>query len=142
MIVGKKVFLCGKNIFQNINGLIYFGLYLLFWHASWRVIVLFFHLPIKKSLIMGAYLELHLPYIIYYSLISLLFRIENKYEVYAWLPTFKIDFGGKILSLLFISLNLFMLYKIYSLRREKSKYLIYTAYIIFGVNVIYGIHGY
>ena len=28
MIVGKKVFLCGKNIFQNINGLIYFGYYL------------------------------------------------------------------------------------------------------------------
>ena len=25
MIVGKKVFLCGKNIFQNIDGLIYFG---------------------------------------------------------------------------------------------------------------------
>ena len=24
MIVGKKVFLCGKNIFQNINGRIYF----------------------------------------------------------------------------------------------------------------------
>ena len=72
-------------------------------------------------------------------MISFLFRIENKYEVYTWLPTFKIDFGGKILSLLFISLNLFMLYKIYSLRREKSKYLIYTAYIIFGANVIYGI---
>ena len=72
-------------------------------------------------------------------MISLLFRIENKYEVYAWLPTFKIDFGGKILSLLFIILNLFILYKIYSLRREKSKYLIYTAYIIFGVNVVYGI---
>lgn len=33
----------------------------------------------------------------------------------------------------------FILYKIYSLRREKSKYLIYTAYIIFGVNVVYGI---
>ena len=32
-----------------------------------------------------------------------------------------------------------MLYKIYSLRQEKSKYLIYTAYIIFGVNVLYGI---
>ena len=30
MIIGKKVFLCGKNIFQNINGLIYFGFYLLF----------------------------------------------------------------------------------------------------------------
>ena len=30
IIVGKKVFLCGKNIFQNINGLIYFGFYLLF----------------------------------------------------------------------------------------------------------------
>ena len=30
MIVGKKVFLCGKNIFQNINGLIYFGFYLSF----------------------------------------------------------------------------------------------------------------
>ena len=30
MIVGKKVFLCGKNIFQNTDGLIYFGLYLLF----------------------------------------------------------------------------------------------------------------
>ena len=29
-IIGKKVFLCGKNIFQNINGLIYFGFYLLF----------------------------------------------------------------------------------------------------------------
>ena len=72
-------------------------------------------------------------------MISLLSRIENKYEVYAWLPTFKIDFGGKILSLLFIALNLFMLYKIYSLRRKKSKYLIYTAYIIFGVNVLYGI---
>ena len=27
---------------------------------------------------MGAYWELHLPYIIYYSLINLLFRIENK----------------------------------------------------------------
>ena len=88
---------------------------------------------------MGAYWELHLPYIIYYSLISLLFRIENKYEVYAWLPTVRIDFGGKILYLLFIALNLFILYKIYSLRREKSKYLIYTAYIIFGVNVLYGI---
>ena len=50
-----------------------------------------------------------------------------------------IDFGGKILSLLFIILNLSILYKIYSLRREKSKYLIYTAYIIFGANVIYGI---
>ena len=50
-----------------------------------------------------------------------------------------IDFGGKILSLLFIILNLSILYKIYSLRREKSKYLIYMAYIIFGVNVIYGI---
>ena len=50
-----------------------------------------------------------------------------------------IDFGGKILSLLFIILNLSILYKIYSLRREKSKYLIYTAYIIFVVNVIYGI---
>ena len=72
-------------------------------------------------------------------MISLLFRIENKYEVYAWLPTFKIDFGGKILSLLFIIVNLFILYKIYYLRREKSKYLIYTAYIIFGVNVLYGI---
>lgn len=139
MIVGKKVFLCGKNIFQNINGRIYFGFYLLFWHASWWVMILFFRLLIKKSLIMGAYWELHLPYIIYYSLISLLYRIENKYEVYAWLPTFKIDFGGKILSLLFISLNLFILYKIYSLRQEKSKYLIYTAYIIFGVNVLYGI---
>ena len=139
MIVGKKVFLCGKNIFQNIDGLIYFGLYLLFWHVSWWVMILFFHLPIKKSLIMGAYLELHLPYIIYYSLISLLYRIENKYEVYAWLPTVRIDFGGKILSLLFIILNLSILYKIYSLRREKSKYLIYTAYIIFGINVLYGI---
>ncbi|VRK93797.1 Uncharacterised protein [Streptococcus pneumoniae] len=32
-----------------------------------------------------------------------------------------------------------ILYKIYSLRREKSKYLTYTAYIIFGVNVVYGI---
>lgn len=71
MIIGKKVFLCGKNIFQNING--------------------------------------------------------------------RIDFWRKILSLLFIILNLFILYKIYSLRREKSKYLIYTAYIIFGVNVLYGI---
>ena len=30
MIVGKKVFLCGKNIFQNIDGRIYFGFYLLF----------------------------------------------------------------------------------------------------------------
>ena len=30
IIVGKKVFLCGKNIFQNIDGLIYFGFYLLF----------------------------------------------------------------------------------------------------------------
>lgn len=72
-------------------------------------------------------------------MINLLFQIENKYEVYAWLPTFKIDFGGKILSLLFIILNLSILYKIYSLRREKSKYLIYTAYIIFGANVVYGI---
>lgn len=43
------------------------------------------------------------------------------------------------MSLLFIILNLFILYKIHSLRREKSKYLIYTAYIIFGVNVVYGI---
>ncbi|BDS59489.1 hypothetical protein PC0007_19520 [Streptococcus pneumoniae] len=43
------------------------------------------------------------------------------------------------MSLLFIILNLSILYKIYSLRREKSKYLIYTAYIIFGVNVVYGI---
>ncbi|EGP68142.1 hypothetical protein HMPREF9957_0572 [Streptococcus mitis SK1080] len=50
-----------------------------------------------------------------------------------------IDFWGKILSLLFIILNLSILYKIYSLRREKSKYLIYTAYIIFGANVLYGI---
>ena len=50
-----------------------------------------------------------------------------------------IDFGGKILSLLFIILNLSILYKIYSLRWEKSKYLIYTAYIIFGANVVYGI---
>ena len=50
-----------------------------------------------------------------------------------------IDFGGKILSLLFIILNLSILYNIYSLRQEKSKYLIYTAYIIFGINVIYGI---
>ena len=50
-----------------------------------------------------------------------------------------IDFGGKILSLLFIILNLSILYNIYSLRQEKSKYLIYTAYIIFGVNVLYGI---
>ena len=139
MIVGKKVFLCGKNIFQNINGLIYFGYYLWFWHVSWRVIVIFTPLPIKKSLIMGAYRELHLPYFTCYLLISLLSRIENKYEVYAWQPTVRIDFGGKILSLLFIALNLFILYKIYSLRREKSKYLIYTAYIIFGVNVIYGI---
>lgn len=30
MIVGKKVFLCGKNIFQNIDGLIYFEFYLSF----------------------------------------------------------------------------------------------------------------
>ncbi|EDT96510.1 putative membrane protein [Streptococcus pneumoniae GA44500] len=43
------------------------------------------------------------------------------------------------MSLLFIILNLSILYNIYSLRREKSKYLIYTAYIIFGVNVVYGI---
>ena len=50
-----------------------------------------------------------------------------------------IYFGGKILSLLFIILNLSILYNIYSLRQEKSKYLIYTAYIIFGVNVLYGI---
>ena len=50
-----------------------------------------------------------------------------------------IDFGGKILSLLFIILNLSILYKIYSLRQEKSKYLIYTAYIIFWVNVLYGV---
>ena len=50
-----------------------------------------------------------------------------------------IDFGGKILSLLFIILNLSILYNIYSLRQEKSKYLIYTAYIIFRINVIYGI---
>lgn len=133
------MFLCGKNIFQNINGRIYFGFYLLFWHASWWVMILFFRLLIKKSLIMGAYLELHLHYITYYLLISLLSRIENKYEVYAWLPTVRIYFGGKILSLLFIALNLFILYKIYSLRREKSKYLIYTAYIIFGINVLYGI---
>ena len=139
MIVGKKVFLCGKNIFQNINGRIYFGFYLSFWPASWWVMILFFRLLIKKYLIMGAYWELHLHYITYYLLISLLFRIENKYEVYAWLATFMIDFWGKILSLLFIILNLSILYKIYSLRREKSKYLIYTAYIIFGVNVIYGI---
>ena len=78
MIIGKKVFLCGKNIFQNINGLIYFGFYLLFWHAYWRVMILFSPLPIKKSLIMGAYLELHLPYFTCYLLISLLSRIENK----------------------------------------------------------------
>ena len=88
---------------------------------------------------MGAYRELHLPYFTCYLLISFLFRIENKVYGYAWLPTFMIDFGGKILSLLFIILNLSILYKIYSLRREKSKYLIYTAYTIFGVNVIYGI---
>ena len=50
-----------------------------------------------------------------------------------------IDFGGKILSLLFIILNLSILYNIYSLRQEKSKYLIYTAYIIFGINVLYGV---
>ena len=48
-------------------------------------------------------------------------------------------FWRKLLSLLFIALNLFILYKIYSLRQEKSKYLIYTTYIIFGVNVLYGI---
>ena len=78
MIIGKKVFLCGKNIFQNINGRIYFGFYLLFWHASWWVMILFFRLLIKKSLIMGAYLELHLHYITCYLLISLLSRIENK----------------------------------------------------------------
>ena len=128
-----------KNIFQNINGRIYFGFYLSFWPASWRVMILFSPLPIKKSLIMGAYLELHLHYITCCLLISLLSRIENKDWDYAWLPTFRIDFGGRILSLLFIILNLFILYKIYSLRREKSKYLIYTAYIIFGVNLIYGI---
>ena len=28
MIIGKKVFICGKNIFQNTNGLIYFGFFL------------------------------------------------------------------------------------------------------------------
>ena len=94
---------------------------------------------IKKSLFEVVSGDLYLPYFTCYLLINLLFQIENKYEVYAWLPTFKIDFGGKILSLLFIALNLFMLYKIYSLRREKSKYLIYTAYIIFGVNVLYGV---
>ena len=98
-----------------------------------------FLLIIKKSLFEVVSGGLYLLYINCYLLINLLFQIENKYEVYAWLPTFKIDFGGKILSLLFIALNLFMLYKIYSLRREKSKYLIYTAYIIFGVNVLYGI---
>ena len=27
-IIGKKVFICGKNIFQNINGLTYSGYYL------------------------------------------------------------------------------------------------------------------
>ena len=30
MIVGKKVFLCGKIFFKNINGRIYFGFYLSF----------------------------------------------------------------------------------------------------------------
>lgn len=80
MIIGKKVFLCGKNIFQNINGRIYFEFYLLFLHASWRVIVIFTPLPIKKSLIMGAYRELHLPYSTCYLLISFLFRIENKWR--------------------------------------------------------------
>ena len=139
MIVGKEVFLCGKNIFQNIDGQIYFGLYLSFWPASILATMICFLSIIKKSLFVVVYGDLYLPYFTCYLLISLLSRIENKYEVYAWLPTVRIDFGGKILSLLFISLNLFMLYKIYSLRREKSKYLIYTAYIIFGVNVIYGI---
>ena len=80
MIVGKKVFLCGKNIFQNINGLIYFGYYLWFCHHSRWGIVLFFHLPIKKSLIMGAIWGLHLPHFTYYSLINLSFRIENKWR--------------------------------------------------------------
>ena len=80
MIVGKKVFLCGKNIFQNINGLIYFGYYLWFCHHSRWGIVLFFHLPIKKSLIMGAIWGLHLPHFTCYLLINLLFRIENKWR--------------------------------------------------------------
>lgn len=46
---------------------------------------------------------------------------------------------GLILEEDFVSIIYYFLYKIYSLRREKSKYLIYTAYIIFGVNVVYGI---
>ena len=133
------MFLCGKNIFQNIDGLIYFGFYLSFWPASILVTMICFLSIIKKSLFEVVSGGLYLLYINCYLLINLLFQIENKYEVYAWLPTFKIDFGGKILSLLFIILNLSILYKIYSLRREKSKYLIYMAYIIFGVNVIYGI---
>ena len=139
MIVGKKVFLCGKNIFQNIDWLIYFGFYLSFWPASILVTMICFLSIIKNSLFVVVSGDLYLPYFTCYLLINLLFQIENKYEVYAWLPTVRIDFGGKILSLLLIALNLFILYKVYSLRREKSKYLIYTAYIIFGINVIYGI---
>ena len=128
-----------KNIFQNINGLIYFGFYLLFGSASIQVTMICFLSIIKKSRFEGVSGDLYLPYINCYLLISLLSRIENKVQGYAQLCTFRIDFWRKILSLLFIILNLFILYKIYSLRREKSKYLIYTAYIIFGVNVIYGI---
>ena len=78
MIIGKKVFLCGKNIFQNINGLIYFGYYLLFWHASILVTMICFLSIIKKSLFEVVSGDLYLHYITYYLLISLLSRIENK----------------------------------------------------------------
>ena len=78
MIIGKKVFLCGKNIFQNINGLIYFGYYLSFWPASILVTMICFLSIIKKSLFVVVPGDLYLPYFTCYLLISLLSRIENK----------------------------------------------------------------
>ena len=78
MIIGKKVFLCGKNIFQNIDGLIYFGFYLLFWPASILVTMICFLSIIKNSLFVVAFGVWYWPYITYCSLISLLSRIENK----------------------------------------------------------------
>ena len=47
-------------------------------------------LTIKKSLIMGAYRELHLPYFTCYLLISLLFRIENKMDKLKSLNVFRL----------------------------------------------------
>ena len=77
-IIGKKVFLCGKNIFQNIDGLIYFGFYLSFWPASILVTMICFLSIIKKSLFVVVSGDLYLPYFTCYLLISLLSRIENK----------------------------------------------------------------